>query len=150
STTECFVTGLQPSSTDTMSALQGDSIVPGTQPQDTATVTGIQTGPNPTGQVTFFLCGPDPQLANDITAGGCTTGGTQVGGPVSLPPGSPQPPTATAQSALGSGDLTNAIGKYCWRAVYTGDSFYLGSTHTDATNECFITVKQPSTTDTTS
>jgi uncharacterized repeat protein (TIGR01451 family) len=150
STSECFVTGKQISSTDTLSAPHSDTVVPGTQPQDNATVTGIQTGPTPTGTVTFFLCGPDPDLANDNTAGGCTTGGTQVGGAITLIPGSGQPPTATAQSALGGTNLTNTIGKYCWRAVYSGDGFYLGSSHTDPTNECFTTVKQPSSTDTTS
>ncbi len=43
-----------------------------------------------------------------------------------------------------STDNTLAIGKYCWRAEYSGDSFYLPSSHTNATTECFTTVKQPS------
>ena len=39
-----------------------------------------------------------------------------------------------------------AIGQYCWRAVYSGDSLYNGSTHTgNVAGECFTTVKQPST-----
>src|SRR5207247_2156767 len=38
----------------------------------------------------------------------------------------------------------------CWRAEYSGDGFYLPSSHTNATTECFATVKQPSTTATTS
>src|SRR5260370_25664853 len=35
----------------------------------------------------------------------------------------------------------NAIGQYCWRAVYSGDSFYNGSTHTgNVAGGCFTKV----------
>src|SRR5262249_41708849 len=51
-----------------------------------------------------------------------------------------------AQSAASTN--TTAVGQYCWRAVYSGDAFYLGSTHTNAVSECFTTVKQASSTTT--
>src|SRR5262249_59128855 len=93
---------------------------------------------SPTGTVTFFLCQP-----NEVTAAGCPSGaGTQVGAhPVAL--------SARAASTARS-RTTNAIGKYCWRAEYSGDGFYNPSSHTNAntgTNgECFVTVKQSSST----
>ena len=43
---------------------------------------------------------------------------------------------STAASILDR-TTTKAIGKYCWRAVYSGDGFYNGSDHTNATDECF-------------
>src|SRR5262249_34483860 len=36
-------------------------------------------------------------------------------------------------------------GKYCWRTVYSGDAFYLGSTDTNAASECFTPTKQTAT-----
>src|SRR5258708_33439554 len=40
----------------------------------------------------------------------------------------------------------NAIGQYCWRAVYSGDGFYNGSTHTgNVAAEGFTAVEQGST-----
>jgi uncharacterized repeat protein (TIGR01451 family) len=143
----------QTSSTDTLSNPQGGSVVPGTQAKDNATVTGILDGPAPTGTVTFFLCGPDSSLANDVTLAGCPAGtGTQIGSVVGLTATSPQvnPPTAKAQSTLTTTAQVDTAGKYCWRAEYSGDDFYNSSTHTDATNECFTTVKQPSSTTTAS
>src|SRR5204863_4797050 len=62
------------------------------------------------------------------------------------PQGSRQ--TASLRSWISDVCYADMVGKYCWRAEYSGDSFYTGSTHTDATNECFTTVKQPSSTDT--
>ena len=121
-------------------------MVPGTQVRDNATVTGIAAGPAPTGTVTFFLCGPDPDLAGPLVTGTCASGGSQIGAAVSLAAGGGSPPTATAQSILAAANQTNAIGKYCWRAVYSGDGFYNGSNHTNAETECFTTVKQPSST----
>ena len=133
--------------TDTLSDPTGGGVVPGTQVRDNATVTGITDGPPPSGTVTFRLCGPDPQLATDISAGGCV-GGTLVGGAVSLTAGAGNPPTATAQSILAASTLTNVVGKYCWSAAYSGDDFYNGSVHTDSTNECFTVGLQASTTTT--
>jgi hypothetical protein len=88
--------------------------------------------------VKFFLCQPA-----DVTAGGCESpAGTQIGTP------------AAGETLNGSGVTqsesttnTTAIGKYCWRAEYSGDGFYLPSSHTNAltaaaggvTPECFST-----------
>ncbi|MDT4922032.1 MAG: hypothetical protein QOI15_2934, partial [Pseudonocardiales bacterium] len=96
---------------------------------DVATVSPVGGRPTPTGSVTFFLCSPA-----QVTAGGCVSGGTQVGGAVNLVAGS-------GTSANASGSLTQTTGKYCWRAVYTPDvaasAYYVGGSHTDATTECF-------------
>src|SRR5213078_1853700 len=52
----------------------GAGVVPGTSVTDTATVSGGQGQPTPTGTVDFFLCQPA-----DVTANGCESGGTKVG-----------------------------------------------------------------------
>jgi hypothetical protein len=62
------------------------------------------------GNVTFFLCGP---LALDSTSN-CATGGVQIGSPVPVMAPSP----ATANSAV---TTLTSVGRYCWRAVYSGD-----------------------------
>src|SRR5262249_59572321 len=129
---ECFNTSRQPSGTTTQASTNSATLVPGTSVTDTATVSGGAGQPTPTGTVAFFLCQP-----NEVTAGGCVTGGTQIGGAITLANGQ-------AQSAATTN--TSAIGQYCWRAGYSGDSFYIGSSHTNAVSECFSTVKQPSST----
>src|SRR5262249_60819271 len=45
---------------------------------------------------------------------------------------------------------TLAIGKYCWRAEYSGNGFYNDSKHTNSTTECFTTGEQASLTHSTS
>src|SRR5262249_55221526 len=61
----------------------------------------------------------------------------QVGSPVSV---------AVDGTALSdSTPVTQANGKYCWRTVYSGDDFYLGSTDTNTTTECFTPSKQTAT-----
>ncbi|MDT4925344.1 MAG: hypothetical protein QOG01_3057, partial [Pseudonocardiales bacterium] len=116
----------------TTTATPGGSLVaPGTSQHDVATVAAVGNRPTPTGSVDFFLCQPA-----QVTAAGCPTGsGTQVGGAVSLNAGS-------ATSANTTNDTT--LGEYCWRAEYTPDAagagYYLPSTHTNATTECFTVV----------
>jgi hypothetical protein len=114
---------------------------------DTATVTGTSliagTAPRPTGTVDFFLCQPD-----EVTTGGCEgDAGTKVGATKTLVPGS-----GTSDSTATSDATTNttAIGKYCWRAEYTpaAGSPYSPASFTNATDECFTTVAQPTTTTT--
>ena len=100
---------------------------------DVATVSPVGGHPSPTGTMTFFLCNP-----SQVTAGGCESGGTQVGSAVTINAGS-------ATSADASASLTGTVGKYCWRAEYTPDAdgakFYVAGSHTDATDECFTVVK---------
>src|SRR5215472_11549871 len=112
-------------STLTTSAAQG-SCVPGEQVSDHAPATG--TGPTPTGTITFFLCGPA-----QVTAGSCSTGSTQVGDPVTLSGGK-----ATSDSSTS----TLTVGTYCWRAVYSGDSFYDSATEATPATECLTVAKQ--------
>jgi len=53
---------------------------------DIATISAVGGHPSPTGTMTFFLCNP-----SQVTAGGCETGGTQVGGAVTIANGSATP-----------------------------------------------------------
>jgi uncharacterized repeat protein (TIGR01451 family) len=135
---ECFTVAKQPSSTDTSSSPSGGNVVPGTSVSDQATVSGGQGQPVPTGTVDFFLCQPATVTAN---GGDCSAGGAKVS-------------TGTLDSAgktsSAAASNTTAIGTYCWRAEYSGDGFYNGSSHTNNGSECFTVVKQPSSTDTTS
>jgi hypothetical protein len=114
----------------TTSSPTGDVAV-GATVHDTATVNGGAGQPTATGTVQFFLCQPATVTTN---GGDCSAGGDQIGTPAAgedLVSGS-----ATSESTSN----TNTVGKYCWRAEYSGDGFYLSSTHTNSTTECF-TVK---------
>jgi uncharacterized repeat protein (TIGR01451 family) len=99
---------------------------------DVATISAVGNRPAPTGTISFFLCNPA-----QVTAGGCVSGGTAVGGAVPIVAGA-------ASSVNASGSLTQTTGKYCWRAEYTPDtaatSFYVSSSHTNSTTECFTVV----------
>jgi hypothetical protein len=109
----------------TTSSPTGGNVAPGTSVSDSATVTG--SGPTPTGTVKFFLCQP-----SEVTAGGCEgTAGTQIGTPAA---GETLVAGTVASEASTN---TTTVGKYCWRAEYSGDGFYLAGSHTNATTECF-------------
>jgi hypothetical protein len=71
------------------------------------TLTGVSSAG---GTVTFFLCGP-----NVGATANCESGGVQIGSPIGISATNP----ATANSA--SATLTS-VGKYCWRAEYSGDA----------------------------
>jgi hypothetical protein len=137
-TNECFNVVKRPSSTDTLSDPTGGDVTPGSSVTDTATVSGSGGGPTPTGTVDFYLCQPATVTAN---GGDCSAGGAKVGATKSLVGG-----VATSDPSTN----TTTVGKYCWRAEYSGDNVYLSSKHTDSTNECFTTTRVPSTTVTTS
>jgi hypothetical protein len=77
------------------------------------TVTGTD-GPF-AGTVKFFLCGP----LGLATTSNCTTGGVQIGSPLTGEPVSGNAGTASLNSD--SATLTSA-GRYCWRAEYSGDA----------------------------
>src|SRR5262249_24511570 len=82
----------------------GSSVALGaTDQHDVATISPVAGRPTPTGKMDFFLCNP-----SQLTGGSCPSGGTQVGGDVTISSGS-----ATSDNAPGS--LLNAPGKYCWR-----------------------------------
>ena len=92
---------------------------------DTATLSG-DDGPV-TGTVRFFVCGPSGSAPD------CSTGGTQVGGAITIAGGS------ATSAAYDIGVTAAAAGRYCWRAEYTPDasSQYLAGSHTNLTTECF-------------
>ena len=102
----------QPSTTATTSSPTGGGVVPGTSVTDSATVSGGAGQPTPTGTVDFFLCQPA-----EVTAGGCEgSAGTKIGADRRRSRVAWRTSDATAN--------TTAIGKYCWRAEYSGDGFY--------------------------
>jgi hypothetical protein len=125
-----------PGMTTTASATVASPVTPGTAVHDTATitVTGATSPPDPTGTVTFFLCGP-------IATGACTTGGTNIGtgalvGGANTTDGiatATSPDVNTAASVTG----VLAAGRYCFRAEWPGDSNYGPASHTNDTTECF-------------
>jgi hypothetical protein len=91
----------------------GGTVTPGTIVTDTATVVGTNATKTPSGNVTFFICGP-------IATGTCDSGGTQVGSP------KPLSGSGTTATAISDGlDTTGfAAGRYCFRATWPGDSNY--------------------------
>ena len=107
-------------------------------------VTGTGPGaPVPTGSVTFHICAPDelddPGSATDDPTT-CDVGGTAVngaGGQASeplTPTGGPA--EAAADSALFEPD---AVGTWCWRGDYSGDSTYDPASDS-STGECFTVI----------
>jgi hypothetical protein len=108
---------------------------------DTATFTA--TGGNPvTGQVQFFICGPNASAAPDCTQGGMRIGGPQV---VALvpPPNGPNGQATIAFPREGAGPIEP--GHYCFRAEYTPGAVaeYSPALHTNATTECFAVTLPP-------
>lgn len=93
---------------------------------DKAVVTGLAAIGDPTGTVSFWVC-DSTELS---VAGLCETGGTSLG----------------SKTLTGNGDGTStttsdaytptAVGKHCFRGVYSGNTVYNGSTDF-AANECF-------------
>jgi hypothetical protein len=114
-------------------------VLPKVEVHDTATVTGNKEI-TPTGEVTFFLCGP-------IATGACTTGGTQLTNVA--PQGTLAPVTSTAtlsDASANSPDVNTdaaplAPGRYCFRAEWPGDDNYTTPLKEfggeNGTNECF-------------
>ncbi|HEX6953550.1 MAG TPA: hemagglutinin [Agromyces sp.] len=103
----------------------GLSIGTGVVPvRDSAEVSLIGGTATPAGSVAFFLCKLD---APDL----CTTGGTSVGS-TNLS-GAAYPATVLSPTAY-----VTSVGRYCWRAVFSGDAAngIPGSSDSRAT-ECF-------------
>jgi hypothetical protein len=125
-----------PNLTTQASSNAPSTVLPGEEVHDTATIaiSGGANATDPTGNVTFYLCGP-------IASGDCgTSGGTQVGSPVALVGGTPNDGTATAQSAdVNTNADPLAPGRYCFRATWPGDSTYpVALNATNDTTECFL------------
>jgi hypothetical protein len=122
-----------PGMTTQASATVASPVTPGTAVHDTATitVTGGSNPPDPTGTVTFFLCGP-------IATGDCSSGGTNIGTGLLAGGANTTDGVATAQSPDVNTAASNlASGRYCFRAEWPGDANYSAISHTDSTLECF-------------
>jgi hypothetical protein len=128
STTECFTVAL---ATMTTTSSQTGTVLAGVSVTDTATLTQTTGAQAATGNVTFYLCQPATVTAN---GGDCSAGGAQVGAVKAL---SGNPGSATSDATTN----TTAVGKYCWRAEYAGDTLYAAASHTNTTTECFTTFK---------
>ena len=97
------------------------SLTYGSSLVDQATLTGDQAGGTPVGAITFWAC----------HAASCTSGGAQVGSPVTV---SGSGVTATASSSSFTPD---AVGTWCFRAVFNPtNSNYSQATDVNL-NECF-------------
>jgi len=130
--TECFdvttvnsQTVTTPSlSTITLAAINGGATV-----TDTAVISPVVDVGQVTGTVSFFICGP-------IATGTCTSGGTAIGSGPCSPAGSGHACQATSDP-VGSSIITT-VGRYCFRAEYSGDSKYNPSSDSGTLeSECF-------------
>src|SRR5439155_20810953 len=117
-------------------------VTPGTPVHDTATVNGNQPSKTPSGNVTFFLCGP-------IATGACD-GTTNVGTNIGTAPLSGSGGTASATSADQNTGAGLTPGRYCFRAEWPGDANYTTPLkeygRLSGTNECFTVQQVPSST----
>jgi Prealbumin-like fold domain len=131
--------------TMTTQASTNGTVAPGIPVTDTATITveGAATSADPTGTVTFFLCGP-------IATGDCgTSGGVNVGTGTLADASDPADAndglaSATSPTVNDSGQTGNrgplGPGRYCFRATWPGDQNYVLDSPlnvTNATTECF-------------
>jgi hypothetical protein len=121
--TECFTVTPAPSSTVTTPA-HASIVLTGTN-TDTATVTGNPGGPTPTGTVHFYVCPGGASPCTPTTAGVVDLGMMNVSGSGA---------TATAMSPAFT---PSAAGTYCFLAVYSGDTNYMGSSDGSTLKECF-------------
>src|SRR5262249_12309088 len=116
------------------SATVASPVLPGSAVHDTATisVSGGANAPDPTGTVTFFLCGP-------IASGDCSTGGSNIRTGALNGCATRNDRLATATSPdVNTAASALAAGRYCFRAEWPGDAKYpTPLSHTDSTNECF-------------
>jgi hypothetical protein len=124
---ECFTVISPPPELTTTPSNNGYTSL-GTPETDTATVTG-DGGVTPTGDITFYFCGPAKAPAEPACTD--TDTDTVVGPPVAL---SGSGNVATATSA---GVTPNTIGDYCFVAVYPGNGHYAPATDESVPGECF-------------
>jgi hypothetical protein len=121
----------------TTQASTNGTVLPGASVTDTATisVTGATTAPDPTGTVTFFLCGP----STTADFPNCSTGGTNIGTGALAGGTNTTNGSATATSPTVNTATAKLVpGKYCFRAEWPGDTNYPGAqSHTNTTTECF-------------
>jgi hypothetical protein len=130
-TDECFHVTAGVSFTST--APSSTTIVSGQSDTDTATVTGNSAGGSPTGDVSFYECGPTTSPTD------CTSTADPVGGPVALVAGANDTATAPSVPFTPSGP-----GYWCFAGHYAATTDYLASTD-ESLDECFDVVSQPTT-----
>ena len=87
------------------------------------------------GTVKFYLCGP----LTLASTSNCSTGGVQIGLPLT---GEPVTGAAGTATVVSDAAIVTKVGRYCWRAEYSGDSdkgVPGSSDPSDTTNvnECF-------------
>jgi hypothetical protein len=131
-TDECFIVGTGTSTTVTKPTSKKISL--GTSNTDSAKITGSASGVAPTGSVAFYACGPT------ATAETCTPSGSPFD-TESLAGNAVNPVTVTTQTAF----TPDAVGTWCFAAIYSGDSNYSGS-NDETTDECFSVIEATSTT----
>ncbi len=132
STSPCESFSVGAASSSTASTPTSSIITEGSGNTDAATVTGSDPSVDPTGTVNFYECGPTASAAP------CTSSSWAQFDTESLS-GSANPDTVTSASFA-----PDAIGTWCFAAVYGGDGNYSGSSD-QSTDECF-TVTTSSTT----
>jgi hypothetical protein len=126
--TECFTVGHL--TTTTVTTPSSGTITLGGSITDTAVVTGSVGGGDPTGDVNFFVC----KLESGLCDGTINVGSAVPGNPKTLVSDGV---AGTYTASATSGSYTpSAVGRYCFRAEYGGDSDYTGSSDSRA-NECF-------------
>jgi hypothetical protein len=137
---ECFFVR-QPSTLTTQASNNG-TVTAGASITDTATLSiaplDLATAPDPTGSVTFNLCGPNAAQSTSLN---CNPAGSVA----LVCPASGS--TCTATSPAFNVTSSTIPGHYCFNASWPGDTNYTGSSSTTTTNECFF-VRQPTLTTT--
>ena len=126
-----------PGMTTQASETVSSPVLPGHAVHDTATITvsGATNPADPTGDVTFYLCGP-------IAAGDCGTAGGTLIGTGTLSGGANTTDGIASAISPDVNTSTNKLapGRYCFRATWPGDSTYVLAQPLNVTNsdtECF-------------
>jgi hypothetical protein len=140
---ECFAVAKIPSTTVTTPSQS--SIVLGNSLTDTAVVTGTAAGGDPTGSVSFGVCGP-------IASGTCD--GSDTAHTATALTGNPKTLVSDGVSGTYTSSATSdsytppSVGRYCFTASYGGSTVYNASGDSRV-NECFTVTQLPTTTVTT-
>jgi hypothetical protein len=145
---ECVTVGPENTTTTTTPLLNGTTTIigaltVGSHVSDHAVIAAVDSVDGvPTGTVDFFIC--DPSVTFVSLTGNCATGGVSAGAGKPMTASNPAttPPSATADS---DSVTANAVGLWCFRAVYTpsgsNGANYNGSSDPAAastsTTECF-------------
>jgi hypothetical protein len=131
---ECVT--VNPAGTDTVTTPQVSgspitaAVAVNTSVTDHAVVTGVTAGGTPTGTIHFFVCNPTQVATN---GGTCSAGGTAVGDKTAT-----AGPSAIQSYADSDPVSANAVGTWCFRAVYAPDTGNYTGSSDSRTSECFL------------